>query len=528
MSAKDLACCLKCQMTFTTHEELFVHSCVYIKVESNDFEESNELDFSNQRDFKHEIVQSNPSETDSDYSPKKKKYKQRKTSKRKIENDRKIGEDNIKTKCKMKRHKIKKEKPKYEFDEEPNILEEEKNSKLSEGMNLDLTEEFIISILQQVDELCEKIKNGDPDNERTLEVNQNLNNAVSCFRGKLDLERQIMFIQSDNEDGADIDYYPEIPKGKGKKRKLKKEIINDEKVKFVKDQCGRHSVNIMSCMLNMNYSTLVQRIEKEKIKFTEKQEECYFCELKKSNDAIDKAHLFPLLKYNHDKKKIECAVCNFSNCKDRGHLFTHIKSIHKNEINAIAAGDKEEKPDCGKSECKKLYGMMEGKAFWCAKCVEISELPPSKRPKAEPASKQKLCPECGISVQHLKVHLDNVHFPEKQICPHCDQELRCKRSLSQHIKKVHEKVPCSECGKLVGDTACDIKRHMESAHAPNHKLKYKCDICFKGFAAKQRLEDHKNVHTGEKPHKCQFCSACFASFGNMRMHERGHLGHKRK
>ena len=126
----------------------------------------------------------------------------------------------------MKRHKIKKEKPKYEFDEEPNILEDEKNTKLSEGMNLDLTEEFMISILQQVDELCENIKNGDPDNERTLEVNQNLNDAVSCYRGKLDLEKQITFIQSDNEDGADIDYYPKIPKEKGKKRKLKKEIIN--------------------------------------------------------------------------------------------------------------------------------------------------------------------------------------------------------------------------------------------------------------------------------------------------------------
>ena len=528
MSAEDLACCLKCQMTFTTHEELFVHSCIYIKVESNEFEESTALDFSNERDFKHDIVQSNSSEGDSDYSRKKKKCKQRKMSKRKVENVRKIGEDSPKIKGKMKRHKIKKEKPKYEFDEEPNILEEEKSTKLSEGMNLDLTEEFIIFILQQVDELCENIKNGDPDNERTLEVNQNLNNAVSCYRGKLDLEKQITFIQSDNEDAADINYYPEIPKEKGKKRKLKKEILNDEKVKFVKDQCGKHSVNIMSCMLNMNYSTLQQRIEKEKIKFTEKQEECYFCELKKHNDAIDKTHLFPLLKYNHDKKKIECAVCNYSKCKDRGQLFTHIKSIHKNEINAIAAGDKEEKNDCEKSECRKLYGMMEGKAFWCAKCVEVSELPPSKRPKDEPASKQKLCPECGISVQHLKAHLDNVHFPEKQICPHCDQELRSKHGLSQHIKKVHEKVPCSECGKLVGDTACDIKRHMESAHAPNHKLKYKCDICFKRFAAKQRLEDHKNVHTGEKPHKCQFCSACFASFGNMRMHERGHLGHKRK
>ena len=62
MSAKDLACCLKCQMTFKTHEELFAHSCVYIKVETNDFEESEKLDFSNQRDFKHE----NSSETDSD------------------------------------------------------------------------------------------------------------------------------------------------------------------------------------------------------------------------------------------------------------------------------------------------------------------------------------------------------------------------------------------------------------------------------------------------------------------------------
>jgi hypothetical protein len=232
MSEENLACCLKCQMTFTTHEELFVHSCVYIKVESNEFEESTALDFSNERDFKHDIVQSNPSETDSDYSPKKKKCKQRKMSKRKVENVRKIGEDSPKIKGKMKRHKIKKEKPKYEFDEEPNILEDEKNTKLSEGMNLDLTEEFLIFILQQVEELCENIKNGDPDNERTLEVNQNLNNAVSCYRGKLDLEKQITFIQSDNEDGADIDYYQEIPKEKGKKRKLKKEIIKDYKPKI--------------------------------------------------------------------------------------------------------------------------------------------------------------------------------------------------------------------------------------------------------------------------------------------------------
>ena len=42
------------------------------------------------------------------------------------------------------------------------------------------------------------------------------------------------------------------------------------------------------------------------------------------------------------------------------------------------------------------------------------------------------------------------------------------------------------------------------------------------------LQDHINVHTGNKPHMCKFCGASFASVGNHRMHERGHMGHKRR
>ena len=53
---------------------------------------------------------------------------QKTISKRKIENVRRIREDNPKTKGKMNRHKTKKEKPKYEFDEEPNIWKKRKTS----------------------------------------------------------------------------------------------------------------------------------------------------------------------------------------------------------------------------------------------------------------------------------------------------------------------------------------------------------------------------------------------------------------
>ena len=72
-------------------------------------------------------------------------------------------------------------------------------------------------------------------------------------------------------------------------------------------------------------------------------------------------------------------------------------------------------------------------------------------------------------------------------------------------------------------------RHMQS-HMPDELQKYKCDICGKGFPKFQKykkrkhFKDHKNIHTGEKPHKCKFCSTSFASASTRMMYQRGHLG----
>ena len=149
------------------------------------------------------------------------------------------------------------------------------------------------------------------------------------------------------------------------------------------------------------------------------------------------------------------------------------------------------------------------------------EHPASEFQKPKYVPKQKVCPECGISVFNLGYHL-STHKGEKQICPHCAREVR---SLQVHIKNVHTKLPCSQCGKLVGSGV--MNRHMASAHTPNDQKKYQCDICGKGFASKNNFQEHKYVHTGEKPYKCKYCSACFASKGTHAMHEKGHLGHRR-
>jgi KRAB domain-containing zinc finger protein len=72
-----------------------------------------------------------------------------------------------------------------------------------------------------------------------------------------------------------------------------------------------------------------------------------------------------------------------------------------------------------------------------------------------------------------------------------------------------------------------MNKHIHAQHTARDKMKYKCDHCGKGFSESQKLNDHVNIHTGEKPHKCKFCSACFAIKGNHAQHEKSHLGQKR-
>ena len=99
-------------------------------------------------------------------------------------------------------------------------------------------------------------------------------------------------------------------------------------------------------------------------------------------------------------------------------------------------------------------------------------------------------------------------------------------SVFSHIKKQHDKVPCTICGEMIGKYI--MNRHIEYKHKDSSSRKHKCSFCGKGFVSGKELKDHINTHTGAKPYMCNFCGAAFASHGTWRMHERTvHLGHKR-
>ena len=252
----------------------------------------------------------------------------------------------------------------------------------------------------------------------------------------------------------------------------------------------------------------------------------------------DDIFLYPYVKYisiNSSKETmVQCLCCNSagnSYIQRKGLVFRHLRTVHKDEINWEKAPEK--LYDCETRVCLPLYGSW-FKQLWCTQCPVILKMKAKEREKKRREKEMrtgpnrikvyKLCPDCGKNVENLSQHTQAMHSNEEHKCPRCDMVFNSKRYVETHIKAVHEKTPCVECGILVSN----MKRHISRQHTSNDDKKDKCDVCGKGFARKEHLPDHKNIHTGEKPYKCKFCSACFASRGNHNIHERSHLGYKRK
>ena len=249
MSKGNIACCVMCETNFSTQDEFSVHLCKQIKVETNESEDERKTDLSQKETFDAQDI----SESNSDFSPKEKKRKKISLVKKQTRKDIKVGKSiDFESKKNMARRKRKREE--VEIKEEINYLEDQNQFDLNVNSYLELSEEFINSILQQVDELCENINIGDPDIERTLEVNSNLNNAVSCYKNKL---IDIKFVSQENDnfhdlrsesDGIDKE---ELKESKGKRmRGPGKNQENDKKAELFHNQCGKHSVNSMCLMLN--------------------------------------------------------------------------------------------------------------------------------------------------------------------------------------------------------------------------------------------------------------------------------------
>eukprot|EP00088_Acartia_fossae_P056852 TRINITY_DN6625_c0_g1_i5.p1 TRINITY_DN6625_c0_g1~~TRINITY_DN6625_c0_g1_i5.p1 ORF type:complete len:532 (+),score=87.58 TRINITY_DN6625_c0_g1_i5:47-1642(+) len=153
----------------------------------------------------------------------------------------------------------------------------------------------------------------------------------------------------------------------------------------------------------------------------------------------------------------------------------------------------------------------------------------AKRPS--PVTKKELeerfqCDQCDkiyAKKYSLLMHVKKAHEGSDVAsfqCTECGKTMGTERSLTIHMS-LHKppEMPCPMCGKLFHNKKY-LDRHARQVHTQQQDMKYKCEICGRGFAVKRHAEEHRNVHLNLKPFKCRWCDRVYQNAANKNAHER--------
>ncbi|XP_011300168.1 zinc finger protein 62 [Fopius arisanus] len=136
------------------------------------------------------------------------------------------------------------------------------------------------------------------------------------------------------------------------------------------------------------------------------------------------------------------------------------------------------------------------------------------------------CPTCDKKFRTstiLKSHIEMLHEKKlKYICDICSKRFWGSRSMQEHRKR-HANQTCQECGEKFDNTRI-LATHLLKQHniSVPHAGKFSCKICGKKFLKLRLLQDHKNTHTGTRPHVCDMCQKTFRTYAAKWAHEQRH------
>ncbi|XP_045768578.1 zinc finger protein 62-like [Maniola jurtina] len=120
---------------------------------------------------------------------------------------------------------------------------------------------------------------------------------------------------------------------------------------------------------------------------------------------------------------------------------------------------------------------------------------------------------------HLRLHKQAKHNPDRVYCPRCHNVFASQALLDKHQCKYGDMI-CPECGKICPSRG-QLTRHLRT-HDMNRW--YECTLCPARFRGHGALSVHRDKHSGVPRHECEFCHAKFYYRAVLLKHRRTHTG----